>query len=125
MDLLTHHEYKALKMFKSKEMLYDDIVLKIGKTTENRLNELKKLGYIHMSSETDKWGKPQEPEKYKITAKGLAYLEDHKHLVREERRKALCRSVIAPVGVSIITTMIMNSGIIEKILELITIIVKN
>lgn len=38
MELLKHHEYKALKMFKSKEMLYDDIVLKIGKTTEDRLN---------------------------------------------------------------------------------------
>lgn len=78
-----------------------------------------------MSSKTDKWGKPQEPEKYKITIKGLAYLEDHKYLLWEERRKALCRSVIAPIVVSIITTMIMNSDIIEKILELITIIVKN
>lgn len=118
MELLTHHEYKTLKMFKSKEILHDDIVFKIGNTAEDRLKELKKREYIYMSSETDKWGKPQEPLKYKITIKGLAYLEDHKYFVLEEWCKALCRSIIAPIVVSVITNIIMDLSILVKLLNL-------
>lgn len=118
MELLTHHEYKILKMFKSKEILHDDIVLKIGNTAKERLIKLKKYEYICISSETDKWGQPQDPVKYRITIKGLAYLEDHKYFVCEERRNALCRSIIAPIVVSVLTTIVINSGILTKLLSL-------
>lgn len=119
MELLTHHDYKTLKLLKSKEMLYDDIVLKIGKSSKERLIRLQGFGYLYMSSKTDKWGKPQKPLKYLITEKGMAYLEDHKYLVFIEWRTALCKSIIAPIVVSILTNIVMNSNFLEKIYEFI------
>lgn len=108
MELLPQNTYMILKSLKKKDLLENAIILKYGETASERLYELLGKKYIIRSSAVDSWGKPTEPIKYAITEDGLRYLEDHDSITHDEKWEALKNSVIVPIIVSVISSLLIN-----------------
>ena len=108
MDILPENTYKILKSLKDNEMLEDVILRQYGEAANARIGDLLENHYIIKSSKVDLWGKSTEPTKYAITENGLRYLEDHETYVLNERISILKNSVIVPIIVSVISSLLIN-----------------
>ena len=108
MEILPSKTYRLLKSLKHKSLLETTIQRKYGKTANSRLRVLSNKLYIEAVSKFDKWGSPTEPVKYSISEKGLAYLEDHKSYIVEQKFQVIKNSVIIPIIVSVISSLLIN-----------------
>ena len=108
MELLPKTTYEILKSLRKNDLLKETIINKYGESTETRLDDLIDKKYIRISSQKDPWGKLEEPAKYSITESGLSYLEDYKDFVNSEKWSALKNSVIVPILVSVISSLLIN-----------------
>ncbi len=106
MELLPHHTYKLLKKIDSFQKVdVNKLIEEYGGTTEYRIAELHDLGYIRYS------------RNYRdilfITPSGKAYLEDHRHFVCLEINKTLKSSIIYPIIVALITSVLINTWLLS------------
>lgn len=108
MEILPKKTYKILKDLKKRDVLYETIVKKYGKSAEERVLYLAKLNYIRLVSQTDGWGRPIDPKKYGITELGEIYLEDYSSYVSQEIMQALSRSVLVPILVTAAANLIIS-----------------
>lgn len=106
MELLPHNTYKLLKKINSVQKNdVNKLIEKYGETTETRIANLHELGYIGYSRNT-----------YNIifiTPSGKAYLEDHKHFVCLEINKTIKSSIIYPIVVALITSVLINTWLMS------------
>lgn len=106
MELLPHNTYKLLKKINNIQKAdVNKLIEKYGETTEYRIAELYDLGYIRYS------------RNYRdilfITARGKAYLEDHIQFVCLEINKTLKSSIIYPIIVALITSVLINTWLMS------------
>lgn len=102
MDLLPHKTYRLLKKIEILQKAdVNELAKKFGKTTETRIDNLYDSGYIRYSKHNS--------DVLFITQNGKAYLEDYKHFVCSEFRTSLKNSVIYPLIVAFITSVVTNA----------------
>lgn len=106
MELLPHHTYTLLKKINNIQKVdVNKLIEKYGETTEHRISELHDLGYIRYSR--------NNRNMLFITPSGKAYLEDHKHFVCLEINKTLKSSIIYPIIVALITSVLINTWLMS------------
>lgn len=102
MELLPHNTYKLLKKINNDvKSDINKLIEKYGDTTETRISNLHDAGFIRFSR--------NNRNIIFITSNGKAYLEDHKHYVCSEINKSLQNSIIYPIIVAFVTSVLINT----------------
>ena len=106
MIVIPSKTYKLLKSINKRNITLLSATEKFGETVGVRIEELLELKFIETVSETDMWQTPIEPNVYKITDSGKAYIQDYFSFKWSELLLTIRNSIIFPVVVSIITTLL-------------------